>query len=260
MPIFISPAGINLRVSAETQTDGRVLASIQAIDLSDALENKQWVTHTTAELRACDVSTKQVPAELLQAVASVEDSPAPVSFGASEDGNGISGNASWSCYVDPIVWAEDGHYAARIKTFKQHSDMDRFYSTPMIIDQAGAYLKAQFFAGAFIPYRLASAKFFGRMDHTVYALGSLDDELTYSIDFSLFNIQGHFLSTCDFPFSSYSCFEIHICWNDPRDARIEPPIHDPNRLSWFPLAAISLNFIVDGVFNDKSLFNLSLNP
>ena len=219
LPIFISPAGINLRVSAETQTDGRVLASIQAIDLSDALENKQWVTHTTAELRACDVSTKQVPAELLQAVASVEDSPAPVSFGASEDGNGISGNASWSCYVDPIVWAEDGHYAARIKTFKQHSDMDRFYSTPMIIDQAGAYLKAQFFAGAFIPYRLASAKFFGRMDHTVYALGSLDDELTYSIDFSLFNIQGQHLVEI----SSYEArkFENSKLGVDPAQASIQ---------------------------------------
>ena len=27
--------------------------------------------------------------------------------------------------------------------------------------------------------------------------------------------QGHFLSTLDFPCSSYSCLEIHICWNDP---------------------------------------------
>lgn len=27
--------------------------------------------------------------------------------------------------------------------------------------------------------------------------------------------QGHFFSTCDFPPSSYSCLEIHICWNEP---------------------------------------------
>ena len=28
----------------------------------------------------------------------------------------------------------------------------------------------------------------------------------------------------DGPFSSYSCFEIHICWKVDREARIEPPI------------------------------------
>ena len=27
--------------------------------------------------------------------------------------------------------------------------------------------------------------------------------------------QGHFLSTHPFPWSSYSCFDIHICWNEP---------------------------------------------
>ena len=28
-------------------------------------------------------------------------------------------------------------------------------------------------------------------------------------------LQGHFLSTQLLPPSSYSCFDIHICWNDP---------------------------------------------
>ena len=52
----------------------------------------------------------------------------------------------------------------------------------------------------------------------------------------------------------------YICWNDPRDARMDPPIHDPYLLSCGPLAAISLNLMVEGVLMDKSLFNLSLNP
>jgi len=29
----------------------------------------------------------------------------------------------------------------------------------------------------------------------------------------------------DGPLSSYSCLEIHICWNVEREARMEPPIH-----------------------------------
>ena len=44
--------------------------------------------------------------------------------------------------------------------------------------------------------------------------------------------QGHFRSTWLLPFSSYSCFEIHICWNDPSEARMDPPIQDPNLLSY----------------------------
>ena len=28
------------------------------------------------------------------------------------------------------------------------------------------------------------------------------------------------------PFSSYSCLENHICWNDPRDPKIDPPTQE----------------------------------
>ncbi|KAF4526884.1 hypothetical protein B566_EDAN013795 [Ephemera danica] len=37
----------------------------------------------------------------------------------------------------------------------------------------------------------------------------------------------------DGPDSSYSCLEIHICWNVERDARIEPPIHTEYFLSGY---------------------------
>ena len=50
---------------------------------------------------------------------------------------------------------------------------------------------------------------------------------------------GHLRSTWLRPPSSYSCLEIHICWNDPRDPRIEPPIQAPNRRSELPWALIS---------------------
>lgn len=32
------------------------------------------------------------------------------------------------------------------------------------------------------------------------------------------------------PCSWYSCLDIHICWNVPRDARMDPPIHVANFL------------------------------
>ena len=37
--------------------------------------------------------------------------------------------------------------------------------------------------------------------------------------------QKHFLCTIVGPDSSYSDFEIHICWKVLKDERIEPPIH-----------------------------------
>ena len=36
--------------------------------------------------------------------------------------------------------------------------------------------------------------------------------------------QKHFLWTMAGPDSSYSCFEIHICWKVDNEARMEPPI------------------------------------
>ena len=35
--------------------------------------------------------------------------------------------------------------------------------------------------------------------------------------------QGAFLCIKLLPCSSYSAFDIHICWNEPSDARMEPP-------------------------------------
>ena len=52
----------------------------------------------------------------------------------------------------------------------------------------------------------------------------------------------------------------YICWKEPSDARMDPPIQDPYRLSWGPLAAISLNLMVDGVLMLRSLLSLSMKP
>ena len=59
------------------------------------------------------------------------------------------------------------------------------------------------------------------------------------------------------PHSSYSCFEIHICWNDDRDARIDPPIHTEYFLS---TGAITLVFMVEGTILSNSFFILSAIP
>merc|ERR1719239_1523689 len=53
----------------------------------------------------------------------------------------------------------------------------------------------------------------------------------------------HFLCTMDGPDSSYSCFEIHICWKVDREARIDPPIQTEYFLSG---GAITLIFMVLG--------------
>merc|ERR1719359_1711370 len=55
--------------------------------------------------------------------------------------------------------------------------------------------------------------------------------------------QKHFLWTIVGPDSSYSCFEIHICWNVLRDDRMEPPIQTEYFRSG---GATTLIFIVDG--------------
>ena len=41
---------------------------------------------------------------------------------------------------------------------------------------------------------------------------------------------------------------------------MDPPIQDPYLLSWGPLAAISLNLMVDGVLILRSLLSRSLKP
>merc|ERR1712151_952869 len=42
---------------------------------------------------------------------------------------------------------------------------------------------------------------------------------------TLQSAQKHLRCTMEGPDSSYSCFEIHICWKVESDERIEPPIH-----------------------------------
>ena len=59
------------------------------------------------------------------------------------------------------------------------------------------------------------------------------------------------------PHSSYSCLEIHICWNDDRDARIDPPIQTEYFLS---AGAITLVFMVEGTILSNSFFILSAIP
>merc|ERR1711972_1101774 len=56
-------------------------------------------------------------------------------------------------------------------------------------------------------------------------------------------IQKHFLWTMVGPDSSYSPFEIHICWKVLKDDKIEPPMHTEYFRSG---GATTLIFIVDG--------------
>merc|ERR1719159_1655076 len=57
------------------------------------------------------------------------------------------------------------------------------------------------------------------------------------------NPQKHFLCTIVGPDSSYSCFEIHICWKVLSDDKMEPPIHTEYFRSG---GATTLIFMVDG--------------
>ncbi len=72
--------------------------------------------------------------------------------------------------------------------------------------------------------------------------------------------QGHFRSIWLLPLSLYSWLLIHICWNVPMEAKIEPPIQAPNRRSADPLADIIFSRILLGIRTLKSRFNLSGNP
>ncbi|KAI9578057.1 hypothetical protein GQX74_013951 [Glossina fuscipes] len=60
--------------------------------------------------------------------------------------------------------------------------------------------------------------------------------------------------------SSYSWEDIHICWNVPILANIEPPIHAPKRLSTLPLAEIIFSRVLEGALSCKSRFRRSGKP
>ena len=59
------------------------------------------------------------------------------------------------------------------------------------------------------------------------------------------------------PDSSYSCFEIHICWKVEREAKIEPPIQTEYFLSG---GAMILILMVDGARAVISFYILSAIP
>lgn len=61
----------------------------------------------------------------------------------------------------------------------------------------------------------------------------------------------------DGPLSSYSVFEIHICWKVDKDAKIDPPIHTEYLRSGGAMVFI---FIVDGASDVISFCILSAMP
>merc|ERR1712192_123549 len=61
----------------------------------------------------------------------------------------------------------------------------------------------------------------------------------------------HLRWTMDGPHSSYSCFEIHICWKVEREARMEPPIQTEYFLSG---GAMILILMVEGARAVISLY------
>merc|ERR1719400_1917639 len=69
--------------------------------------------------------------------------------------------------------------------------------------------------------------------------------------------QKHFRWTMVGPDSSYSPFEIHICWKVLSDDKIEPPIQTEYFRSG---GATTLIFIVDGANADNSFVILSPMP
>merc|ERR1711957_1137864 len=69
--------------------------------------------------------------------------------------------------------------------------------------------------------------------------------------------QKHFLWTIVGPDSSYSPFEIHICWKVLKEDKMEPPIHTEYFLSG---GATTLIFIVDGAKAVSSLVMRSPIP
>lgn len=73
-------------------------------------------------------------------------------------------------------------------------------------------------------------------------------------------LYGHFRSTWLLPDSSYSCAEIHICWNVPMLARMDPPIQEPKRRSIVPFAEIIFRRVLEGARTDRSRFSRSGKP
>merc|ERR1719248_78229 len=69
--------------------------------------------------------------------------------------------------------------------------------------------------------------------------------------------QKHLRWTMDGPDSSYSCFEIHICWKVESDERIEPPIHTEYLRSG---GAMILTFIEAGASAVSSFDRRSAMP
>merc|ERR1719405_416748 len=74
---------------------------------------------------------------------------------------------------------------------------------------------------------------------------------------TLRSTQKHLRWTIEGPDSSYSCFEIHICWKVESDERIEPPIHTEYLRSG---GAMILTFIEAGASAVSSFDRRSAMP
>merc|ERR1711870_173009 len=79
--------------------------------------------------------------------------------------------------------------------------------------------------------------------HTTHRLPSACHAKSVQDAFLIGSAQKHFRWTMVGPDSSYSPFEIHICWKVLSEDRIEPPIHTEYLRSG---GATTLIFIVDG--------------
>lgn len=75
------------------------------------------------------------------------------------------------------------------------------------------------------------------------------------ISFTILDIYKHFLCTMLDPNSPYSSLEIHICWKEEREARIDPPI----QTEYF-LSGGAMIFMVEEVRAVSSFFILSAIP
>merc|ERR1712224_783852 len=83
---------------------------------------------------------------------------------------------------------------------------------------------------------------FGSIRHCTTWRSEGNDALEMQINGKMLP-QKHFLCTIVGPDSSYSPFEIHICWKVLSDERMEPPIHTEYLRSG---GATTLIFIVEG--------------
>ena len=80
----------------------------------------------------------------------------------------------------------------------------------------------------------------------------------YCINLPVFcSNHAHLRSTTMAPNSSYSYLLSHICMNEPRELRIEPPIHGVN---FFSAACMTFTLLFCGATSGTCLYSLSTKP